>query len=70
MLYVLILEAILVLALGWKVLADEKVMDEAFKRWMSQRPVQKIYRIPLRIIVRREIKETAKHIARHRYVHP
>jgi hypothetical protein len=65
---ILLLEAILVLAVGAKVLIDEKHMDAAFERWMGVRK-QIVYRIPLRLVIREEIKEKTKHIARHRYVH-
>jgi hypothetical protein len=68
MMFILLLEAILIVGIGASVLIDEKKMDAAFQRWMGVRKIV-TYRVPLRLIVHEEIKVQTKRIARHRYVH-
>jgi hypothetical protein len=64
-LFILILEVILVVALGIVVLAEEKALNNAYKLWLGVRK-QIVYRTPLLLVVRQE--EQSK--ARHRYIHP
>jgi hypothetical protein len=62
MLYIVILEVLVVAGMAIAVLKDEKNMNSAFNSWLG---VKQVYRIPLRIIMREEVKK----VARHRYVH-
>lgn len=68
MLYIVILEVLLVAGMAVAVLKDEKKLNIDFNRWLGKRkPI--VYRIPLRLVVREEIKAAVKQGPKHRYVH-
>jgi hypothetical protein len=73
---ILSLEAVILSVLGAALRKDVKNMNEAFERWMGFRKLvaQKYYRIPLRVIVRAEVEDTAvkavKKGPKHAYVQP
>jgi hypothetical protein len=69
MLYIVILEVLFVAGMAVAVILDEKKLAAEFDRWLSKKPAQFVYRVPLRLIVREEVREQTKRIARHRYVH-
>lgn len=66
MLWIVILEVLVVAGMAIAVLKDEKKLTADFKSWLGEK---KVYRIPLRLVVREEVKQTVKTVARHRYVH-
>lgn len=68
MLYIVILEVLVIAGMAIAVLKDEKKLFADFDRWLGKRkPIA--YRIPLRLVVREEIKEVIKQGPKHRYVH-
>lgn len=83
MLFIVILAEVLVVAgMAVAVLRDEKKLKNDFNNWLGT-PHKPVYKIPLTIIVREEIKaQVSKHndraprkvakvtTARHKYVHP
>ena len=69
---VILVEVLAVAGIAVAVLLDEKKLVAEFERWLSKKPKQLVYRIPLRLVVREQTRvavEEVKHVARHRYVH-
>lgn len=82
MLYIVILEVLAVAGMAIAVLKDEKKQTAAFNNWLGT-PHKPVYKIPLTLIVREEIKARVSELndrapqkvvktatARHKYVHP
>jgi hypothetical protein len=75
MLWIVILEVLVVAGVAIAVLKDEKKSTADFAEWSgSGKKIATVYRVPLHLIVREEIKAVVEQAVqkgpRHRYVQP